>query len=50
MKLLLAVTEDRATLKSDPSAVTGFSGESDAGRVTLFLFIGSFCPAVNDEY
>ena len=37
--MLLAVTEDRATLRSDPSAVAGFSGESDAGRVTLFSLL-----------
>jgi hypothetical protein len=42
--MLLAVTEDRATLRSDPSAIAGFSGESDAGRVTLFLFSEVLSP------
>ena len=42
--MLLAVTEDRATLRSYPSAVAGFSGESDAERVTLFLFSEVLSP------
>ena len=36
--MLLAVTEDRATLRSDPSAVYGVSGKSDAMDVVALLF------------
>ena len=35
--MLLAVTEDRATLRSDPSAVYGFIKESDASASLFFL-------------
>ena len=36
--MLLAVTEDRATLRSDPSGVYGVSGKSDAMDVVALLF------------
>lgn len=38
MKLLLAVTEDSATLRSDMSAVYGVGVESDATDIALFLY------------
>ena len=38
MKLLLTVSEDRATLGSDLSAGTGVSGKGDAMCITLFLY------------
>ena len=39
MELLLAVTEDSATLRSDMSAVYGVGGESDATDIALFFFV-----------
>ena len=36
--MLLTVLEDRATLRSDPSAGTEVSGRGDAVCITLFLF------------
>ena len=36
ISMLLTVSEDRATLRSDPSAVTEVSGKGDATGVTLF--------------
>ena len=44
MKLLLAVTEDSATLRSDMSAVYGVGGESDATDIALF-FVALHHPA-----
>jgi hypothetical protein len=38
MKLLLAVAEDSATLRSDMSAAYGVGGESDATDIALFLY------------
>ena len=45
MNMLLAVAEDRATLRSDPSADCGdFIAESDAAHVALFcLYHTTLC-------
>jgi len=43
--LLLAVTEDSATLRSDMSAVYGVGGESDAIDIALLFFISLHHPA-----
>jgi len=37
MKLLLTVSEDRATQRRDLSAGTGVSGKGDAYSIALFL-------------
>ena len=42
--MLLAVTEDSATLRSDMSAVYGVGGESDATDIALF-FVALHHPA-----
>ena len=42
--MLLAVTEDSATLRSDMSAVYGVGGESDAIDIALF-FVALHHPA-----
>ena len=43
--MLLAVTEDSATLRSDMSAVYGVGGESDATDIALSFFIALHHPA-----
>lgn len=44
MELLLAVTEDSATLRSDMSAVYGVGGESDAIDIALSFLLRCTIP------